>query len=96
MSGLDTSKQWWIGVKVNATDRTLYWADGRTGLAWSNWKNGEPNNFGQGDPCVRIRYQKGVWKWSDNVCSVSYAFICGEKFGEIKFFREMGSTLYRA
>ena len=85
-------------MKVNATDRTLYWADGRTGLAWSNWKKGEPNNFGQGDPCVRIRYQtnKGVWQWSDNVCSVSYAFICGEKFGEIKFFREIGSTLFRA
>ena len=87
MSGLDTAKQWWIGVKVNETDRTFYWADGRTGLAWSNWKKGEPNNFAEGDPCVRLAYANSVWQWKDNLCSVSYAFICREKYGEIKFFR---------
>merc|ERR1719494_1005647 len=80
MADIDTTKQWWIGVKVDETDRSFHWADGRTGLAWSNWKKGEPNNFQEGDPCVRLAYAKSVWQWKDNLCSVTYAFICRDRY----------------
>ena len=85
MADIDTTKQWWIGVKVDETDRSFHWADGRTGLAWSNWKKGEPNNFQEGDPCVRLAYAKSVWQWKDNLCSVTYAFICRDRYGKICF-----------
>ena len=84
MAGVDTTKQWWIGLKVDETSRDLYWADGRRGLAWSNWLKGEPNNFEEGDPCVRMVYKKSVWQWRDNLCSVNYSFICRDKYGEIE------------
>ena len=87
MAGVETNKQWWIGVKVKEADRiTLYLADGQTSLTWSNWKLGEPNSFSEGDSCVRMRIQDNVWKWSDSFCFRKYGFICRQKYGEIKMF----------
>ena len=87
MAGVDTTKQWWIGVKVDETNHTsLYWADGEVSF-WSNWMKNEPNNFAEGDPCVRMKYHKtNFWQWKDNVCSVSYGFICRESDGKLEIF----------
>ena len=85
MAGADTAKQWWIGVKVNATDRiTLYLAHGQTRSTWSNWnlEAKEPNSLSEGDSCVRMKIQDNVWKWSDAFCKKKYGFICRHEYGE--------------
>ena len=47
----------------------------RDGFTYTNWADGEPNNWNdRGEDCVSMYVQNG--KWNDDICDQQYNFIC--------------------
>ena len=65
-----------IGVNDIATEGVWVNEDG-TPMAYTNWKRGEPNNWGGREDCIYVR----GGQWQDVPCTGSYPFIC-KKPGE--------------
>jgi len=89
----------WIGGKQSTGGR-FYWMGSngaRSRIRLSDWSpNGEPNG-GVGDFCITAlndRQDRPVawhWKWNDNPCTQSKAYIC-EKANEQKCFLDPPTT----
>ncbi|KAK6969768.1 macrophage mannose receptor 1 [Biomphalaria glabrata] len=64
---------YWIGLNDRDNEAGFSWTDG-SGLTYTNWAAGEPNDYLHGEDCV-------VWtlpvnKWNDLYCYVANSFIC--------------------
>ncbi|XP_054436403.1 mannose-binding protein A-like isoform X1 [Pteronotus mesoamericanus] len=61
-----------LGITDEVTEgQFVYVTGGR--LTFSNWKKGEPNDFGSGEDCVIL---KDDGEWNDISCSSSYLAVC--------------------
>ncbi|XP_039667174.1 macrophage mannose receptor 1-like [Perca fluviatilis] len=64
----------WIGRQENTTN--IVWRWSQPGMKFnkseSNWYQGQPNNVGDQEICVRMN----AGTWDDDLCSVTYRFIC--------------------
>ena len=77
----------WLGLSDTTVEGTFRWANGSR-LAYSNWKEGEPNDKGSaGEDCVQM---VGDGKWNDKNCNnVDLKYICKiplEVFDEYSWF----------
>lgn len=67
----------WIGIHDLNNEGNFSYASDPNGYAiqWTNWNDGEPNNFGDGDgeDCV---YGHDHGKWNDMNCTALSEFIC--------------------
>ena len=65
-----------IGGRENGTARSFVWVRTGAGLAYTNWRSGEPSNDSGGgsDDCIAVR-QSG-FNWNDRNCGGSIEFIC--------------------
>ncbi|KAG8519254.1 Low affinity immunoglobulin epsilon Fc receptor [Galemys pyrenaicus] len=54
----------WIGLQDLDIEGEFVWMDGSP-LDYSNWRQGEPNNDGQGEDCVVM---EGSGQWNDAFC----------------------------
>ncbi|MBL9101834.1 MAG: hypothetical protein JNL82_12800 [Myxococcales bacterium] len=64
---------WWIGLGDAADEGLFVWVDG-SGLDFSSWSAGEPNNLDEED-CVQYPAgQAGVW--NDLTCATPLFYIC--------------------
>lgn len=62
----------WIGL--NLKNDSFYWTD-NTKLNYSNWNDGEPNNYGgNNEDCVEMYVSNG--RWNDLPCNYEKAYAC--------------------
>jgi len=77
--------QWKAVTDVNSWDAKLWfgasdaakegsWTCGGNGLAYTNWRSGEPNNVG-GEDCAEVA-KYGGYKWEDMKCTRQLPFVC--------------------
>ena len=71
--GLSKKKLTWIGGNDITNEGTWVWNDG-TPWSYKNWKNGEPNDFGENEDCLDIGHHGN--EWNDETCSKKYNAIC--------------------
>jgi len=64
---------WFIGLNDRDIEDEWVWSDGSE-MRWSRWNNGEPNDYGQGEDCVELRWYQD--NWNDIRCDQSRPFIC--------------------
>ena len=71
----------WLGIHdISNEGKFIYDSDGKD-LVWTNWNTGEPNNWRNGEDCVRSDDRSaGKYKWNDDKCDSKYSIIC-EKSG---------------
>ncbi len=43
---------------------------------FSNWNQGEPDNFGTGEHCAALKTFKNPFVWSDRPCGIELYFVC--------------------
>jgi C-type mannose receptor len=63
---------------LSKIDGRFQWQDG-SNLSFTNWNNGEPNNYGGVEKCVELFVESG--KWNDMDCKYLRPSIC--KKGEL-------------
>lgn len=66
----NTTKQYFIGYKVDDKSNTFQWVDGSTST-YLNWKGGEPNGGGN---CTI--FQANINGWVDGDCNKALTSIC--------------------
>ncbi len=64
----------WVGMSDVAEEEKWEWVDG-SGVSYTNWAPGEPNNYANDEDCLEIGYYASG-AWNDNACSVQHPFIC--------------------
>ncbi|XP_071078434.1 uncharacterized protein [Haliotis cracherodii] len=70
----------WIGGTDIDTEGSFKWSDG-TPFTWTNWENGQPNNYGNKQDCVEAYTEKYQHQWNDLYCSSERTFVCSRKRG---------------
>lgn len=61
----------WIGLY-----RARSWSD-KSNSSFSNWKTGQPDNYGQDESCTAILFNDSdSGKWTDEDCSQTIPFLC--------------------
>jgi len=64
----------YIGLTDLSNEGVFVWGDGLPASeGWTNWQEGEPNNFDDED-CARIRYADGLW--NDKSCAQPGQVLC--------------------
>ncbi|MED6239251.1 hypothetical protein ATANTOWER_004022 [Ataeniobius toweri] len=64
----------WIGGSDLRRERHWYWVDG-TRFGYTNWCQGEPNNFFFKQHCLQMNYSRSRC-WDDGDCNYLKPFIC--------------------
>ena len=72
-TGIETNK-YWLGINDIDTEGIFQYATGGD-LVFTNWFNGEPNNYGVGEDCVES-YNYGGTNWGDYICELHRHSIC--------------------
>lgn len=75
---LSSPDTYWIGLTDVQEEGTYIWMTSRTMPEYTNWEDGEPNNFHMNENCVEIRMDG---TWNDDVCHSYNRYIC-EKINE--------------
>ena len=71
--------KFWLGIHdISNEGKFTYDSDGKD-LVWTNWRQGEPNDWGNGEDCTRSDHGHGG-EWNDDNCDSKYSIIC-EKSG---------------
>ena len=68
--------EYWIGLNDIKEENTWIWEDGQP-FEFSNWDNGEPNDYGSGEDCVTLNDKNG--EWNDLDCDAERPYICKYK-----------------
>ncbi|XP_052079665.1 natural killer cells antigen CD94-like [Mytilus californianus] len=71
-------KSYWLGGDDKLSEGTWIWASSRTKFLFTDWDDREPNNYNDGEDCIRIA-RKFDFKWGDAECSKKYRFICEKR-----------------
>ncbi|CAH1779946.1 unnamed protein product [Owenia fusiformis] len=63
----------WIGLNNRDTEEGHKWSDGSS-VTYTNWADGEPNNWGDRENCVEMKNSDG--KWNDMNCGRTRNWVC--------------------
>ncbi|GDX78720.1 hypothetical protein LBMAG42_05310 [Deltaproteobacteria bacterium] len=67
---------WWFGLNDRAAEGVYAW-DGGSDSPYTNWRAGEPNDFGGSEDCAWYA-TTGGGEWNDKDCSAMAYFVCQE------------------
>ncbi|CAH1239533.1 CLEC4M [Branchiostoma lanceolatum] len=67
----------WFGLTDEVQEGTWVWEDGTPLIGWSDWAQGEPDDFFNQD-CVGFGSRFGL-KWEDGGCSLDTYYVCETK-----------------
>ena len=82
----------WIGLEdtVGRNKHTDYkWVKDNSKTTFSNWNEGEPDDWGGNERCVAISgilQSKPLGKWHDSMCSNNYTAACETEVYNCVFF----------
>ena len=65
----------WIGANDLIKEGKWAWISDHSTIGYSNWKTGQPNNFGGKEDCGEI-YKQHSFTWNDAPCSEKHGYIC--------------------
>ena len=65
----------WIGLFRRHDGSSWAWSDG-TPVDYTNWRDGEPNNLGDGEHCAGFYVRHAGGRWNDYECSTKRSFLC--------------------
>ncbi|XP_022106457.1 echinoidin-like [Acanthaster planci] len=65
----------WLGHTDQTKEGTFSWSDG-TGFYYQAWRDGQPNNSGQGEDCGTFWNHGNVIGWNDDRCRATLPYIC--------------------
>ncbi len=68
ISGISTSKSWWIGANDKSRENTWVWDSGE-GWSYTNWAYGQPDNGSYSEDCANMSPYSG--QWNDEQCWTS-------------------------
>jgi hypothetical protein len=74
LQGVSDTGRWFIGLSDSASEGDFVWTDG-SAPTFTNWGEGEPNDYGDGEDCSEIWAVYG-YTWNDIGCDAIYDFIC--------------------
>jgi hypothetical protein len=69
---LGGSSRFWTGGNDREDEGTFVWSDGEP-LTYTDWRSGEPNDYGSGEDCLVIN-DGGTW--NDGTCESEFGYIC--------------------
>ena len=72
-NGRHNNKFPWIGINDRNTESQFVYTSSGERIIISNWKSGEPNNYGGNENCVHFDFNE---VWNDDLCSKHFYFIC--------------------
>ena len=64
----------WIGINDKNNEGSPEYSSDHSPLEWSNWENGQPDNWQGNEDCMIMYVSNG--KWGDVKCDAKYPFIC--------------------
>jgi C-type mannose receptor len=85
VAGLAGGEDIWLGLDDLQTEGTFTWASGQT-ISFSNWNEGEPNNYGGSEDCGMMRGEDTLWNDSGcgnkhkSICEIQPAISCGAEY----------------
>jgi hypothetical protein len=65
----------WIGANDKDIESDWVWESDKSKLLFSDWHDGEPNNYKNGD-CCQIKWYNLLYRWNDDKCHASFLYIC--------------------
>ena len=68
-----SSENLWLGATDSADEGVWITVTGAP-LTYTNWRGGEPNDYGIGEDCIELYNSDGTW--NDEGCSDSLRFVC--------------------
>ena len=68
-------ESFWIGVNDIDIEGDWVWESDKSKLLFSDWHDGEPNNYKNGD-CCQIKWHNLLYRWNDEPCHSSCLYIC--------------------
>lgn len=69
-----TSQSTWLGGNDINSEGVWVWEDGENWGGFTWWFSGEPNNGGDNEDCLEIRYSD--YKWNDLACGTAISYVC--------------------
>jgi len=74
LSDVLSTSPWWTGLNDRDSEGDFVWEDG-TALDYTNWHDGEPNDWFDED-CMVLKTFHPARDWNDDACESSHRFIC--------------------
>ncbi|KAK3741516.1 hypothetical protein RRG08_018133 [Elysia crispata] len=71
----------WLGLTDDVKEGEHIWVDG-TPLDYSNWHDGEPNNWNNIQDCVELTTSG---KWNNRNCENGYGVVCKRPVQDVKY-----------
>jgi hypothetical protein len=68
-------EDFWIGVNDIDIEGDWVWESDKSKLLFSDWHDGEPNHYNNGD-CCQIKWYNLLYRWNDEPCHASFLYIC--------------------
>ena len=81
ISELSGGQQIWIGLNDRKVNLQWRWSDGthidECKFHYTNWNDGEPNDWGGSEDCIEQLNEFGNFQWNDMPCeSTQRTFVC--------------------
>ena len=69
-------KPFFIGLKDIAKNGIFHWQTDDAALSYEDWENGQPNNHGGQQHCVKINIVANNYGWDDVECTEERHYLC--------------------
>ena len=71
----ENGEEFWFGANDIDIEDDWVWESDKSKLLFSNWLDGEPNNYVDED-CGIMRWHNSQYRWNDGDCQRLYLYIC--------------------